>query len=133
MLWPLAAYFALVLIVVGAMLGISALLGERHAQTATGQTYESGIATTGSARARLSAQFYLIAMFFVVFDVEAVFIFSWAVAAKRVGWLGYGEIVVFVVVLVAALVYLWREGALDWGTTRRLRERTEHREERRTA
>jgi len=54
-------------------------------------------------------------MFFLIFDLEAVFIFSWAVALRQVGWLGYAEVVVFIVVLVATLIYLWRVGALDWG------------------
>lgn len=106
------------------MLGLSALLGERHAERATREPYESGIVTTGSAHVRFSAKFYLVAMFFVVFDVEAVFFFAWAVAAPELGWLGYGEILFFAAVLLAALAYLWRDGALDWGTTARLRERS---------
>ena len=117
-LWPLALYFGLVLVVVGAMLGISYVLGERHKERATGEPYESGIVTTGSARVRLSAKFYLVAMFFVIFDLEAVFIFAWAIAFREVGWLGYIEILIFIGVLAAALVYLWRVGALDWGYSR---------------
>jgi NADH-quinone oxidoreductase subunit A len=118
-LWPLAAYFGLVLLVVASMLGISYVLGEKHKERATGQPYESGILTTGSARVRLSAKFYLVAMFFVIFDLEAVFLFSWAVAAVELGWAGYAEVLVFVAILLAALIYLWRLGALDWGTDRR--------------
>jgi NADH-quinone oxidoreductase subunit A len=85
-----------------------------HCDRATNSPYESGIVSEGSARVRLSAKFYLVAMFFVVFDLEAVFIFAWAVAARKVGWAGYWEMVVFVGILVAALAYLWRLGALDW-------------------
>jgi NADH-quinone oxidoreductase subunit A len=70
---------------------------------------------------RFSIEFFLLAILFVVFDLESVFIFAWAVAARRLGWAGYVEIVVFVVLLVAALVYLWASGALDWGTSARLR------------
>lgn len=114
-LWPLALYTGLVFVVVGGMLAISYLLGERHKDRSTGEPYESGIATTGSARLRLSARFYLVAMFFVIFDLEAVFIFAWALSVRDVGWLGYVEILIFIVVLLAALVYLWRLGALDWG------------------
>lgn len=114
-LWPLALYTGLVLVVVGGMLAISYLLGERHSDKATNEPYESGIATTGSARLRLSARFYLVAMFFVIFDLEAVFIFAWALSVRDVGWLGYVEILIFIVVLLVALVYLWRLGALDWG------------------
>jgi len=114
-LWPLALYTALVLVVVGGMLVISYLLGERHRDKATDEPYESGITTTGSARLRQSARFYLVAMFFVIFDLEAVFIFAWAISVRDVGWLGFVEILIFIVVLLAALVYLWRLGALDWG------------------
>jgi NADH-quinone oxidoreductase subunit A len=117
--WPLVVYFALVIVVAAGMIGVSYFLGERHQERATGQPYESGIATTGSARLRLSAKFYLIAMFFVIFDLEAAFIFAWAIAFRQLGWLGYAEIVLFITILLAALVYLWREGALDWGTNRR--------------
>lgn len=114
-LWPLALYTGLVLVVVGGMLAISYVLGERHKDKATDEPYESGITTTGSARLRQSARFYLVAMFFVIFDLEAVFIFAWALSVRDVGWLGFVEILIFIVVLLAALVYLWRLGALDWG------------------
>jgi NADH-quinone oxidoreductase subunit A len=106
------------------MLGISYVLGEKHKERATGQPYESGILTTGSARVRLSAKFYLVAMFFVIFDLEAVFLFSWAVAAVELGWAGYAEALIFVAILLAALIYLWRLGALDWGTDRRKAEQS---------
>ncbi len=117
-LWPLVLYFGVVLILVAGMIGVSYVLGERHRDRATGDPYESGIVSTGSARLRISVRFYLVAMFFVVFDLEAVFIFAWAVALREVGWSGYIEALVFIGVLVATLVYLWREGALDWGPAR---------------
>ncbi len=118
-LWPLLVYFGAVIVLAAGMLGISYVLGERHKERATGEPYESGILSTGSARIRLSAKFYLVAMFFVIFDLEAVFIFAWAVAWRELGWIGYIEVVVFIVILLAALIYLWRVGALDWGTSRR--------------
>src|SRR5574337_1496412 len=114
-MWPLGVYFALVLLLVSGMLLVSYLLGQRHRQPATGSPYEGGILSEGSARVRLSAKFYLMAMFFVIFDLEAVFLFAWAVSARELGWAGYAEALVFIVILVAALVYLWRSGALDWG------------------
>lgn len=113
-LWPLALYTALVFIVVGSMLGLSYILGERHKDRATDQPYESGIVTTGNARLKLSVKYYLVAVFFVIFDLEAAFIFAWAVAFRQLGWAGYLEIIVFIGVLLAGLVYLWRSGALDW-------------------
>jgi len=122
-LWPLAVYFVAVVALVAAMIGISHVLGERHAERATGQPYESGIVSEGSARVRFPVKFYLVAMFFVVFDLEAVFLFAWAVAARELGWAGYLEAMIFTVVLVAALAYLWRSGALDWGTPASARSR----------
>jgi NADH-quinone oxidoreductase subunit A len=113
-LWTLGVYFILVLLLVAAMLAVSNVLGQRHDENATGQPYESGILSEGSARVQVAAKFYLVAMFFVIFDLEAVFIFAWAIAARELGWMGYWEILGFIVILLAALVYLWRLGALDW-------------------
>jgi NADH-quinone oxidoreductase subunit A len=113
-LWPLALYAALVAIVVSAMLGLSYVLGERHEDRATGDPYESGIVSTGSARVKLSVKYYLVAVFFVIFDLEAVFIFAWAVAFRDLGWAGYTEIIVFIFVLLVGLIYIWRNGSLDW-------------------
>lgn len=118
-LWPLVLYFVAIVALVASMLGISYVLGPRHAGKATVQPFESGIVSVGSARLRFPAKFYLIAMFFVIFDLEAVFIFAWAIAFRNVGWAGYIEILVFIGILVAALIYLWRIGALDWGPQRR--------------
>jgi NADH-quinone oxidoreductase subunit A len=118
-LWTFGVYFLLVLALVVAMLAVSYVLGQRHREHATGSPYESGIVSTGSAHVRFSAKFYLVAMFFVIFDLEAVFIFTWAVAGRALGWAGYWEILIFSGVLIAALIYLWRVGALDWGTIQR--------------
>lgn len=118
-LWALGIYFVVVLFLVVAMLAVSFVLGQRHNERATGSPYESGIVSAGSARVRLSAKFYLVAMFFVVFDLEAVFLFAWAVAGRQLGWPGYWEVVIFTAVLIAALAYLWRLGALDWNSLRR--------------
>ena len=114
-LWPLMAYAALLLALVGVALGIAYVLGERHNAAAADEPFESGIVGVGATRPRLSAQFYLVAMLFVVFDVEALFLFAWSIAAREVGWIGYVEMLVFVIVLLAALAYVWRLGGLDWG------------------
>lgn len=113
-IWPLAVYFAAVLLIVVVMLSLSYVLGQRHEEPSTCSQYESGIVSEGSAQARLSVKFFLTAAFFVVFDLEAVFLFLWAVAGRDLGWSGYVEMAIFVGVLLAALVYLWRTGALDW-------------------
>jgi NADH-quinone oxidoreductase subunit A len=121
--WPIGLYFILVVLLIAGMLIGSHLLGQRHSEKATGQPYEGGILSEGSAQVRLSAKFYLVAMFFVVFDLEAVFVFAWAVAGKEVGWAGYWEILIFIGILIATLIYLWRLGALDWGSPGRPRRR----------
>jgi NADH-quinone oxidoreductase subunit A len=114
MVWPLVVYFALVIFLVSATLTVSYVLGQRHSEPATGEPYEGGIVSEGSARVRLSLRYYMVAMFFVVFDLEAVFLFAWAGAVRELGWAGYCEVLLFVGVLVAALIYIWKVGALDW-------------------
>jgi NADH-quinone oxidoreductase subunit A len=126
--WPLAVYFGLVVLMIVGMVAFSYVLGQRHRDRQTGLPYEGGVPSTGSARLRLAADFYLIAMFFVIFDLESVFVFAWAVAARRVGWAGYAEVLVFMGVLASALVYLWKTGALDWGTVRHLAARAAKRQ-----
>lgn len=118
-IWPLIVYIAAVIILMSVMLGLSYLLGQRHLEPETVEPYESGIVSAGSARVRFDAKFYLVAMFFVIFDLESMFIFAWAVAARQAGWAGYIEALIFVGVLVAALIYLWKAGALDWGSRQR--------------
>jgi len=123
-LWPLLVYFIAVVMLAATMIVLSYLLGQRHKDRATDEPYESGIASTGTAQVRFDIRYYLIAMFFVVFDLEAIFIFAWAVAVRELGWYGYLEILLFVGMLFAALVYLWRQGVLDWGSwNRRVRKR----------
>jgi NADH-quinone oxidoreductase subunit A len=113
--WPLAVYLALCFGLIVVLLAMSHFLGQRHRDRATDELFESGIVPIGFARFRLSAKFYLIAMFFVIFDLEAVFIFAWAVAFRESGWAGYIEVLIFIFILLAALAYLWRVGALEWG------------------
>ncbi|MFH1143711.1 MAG: NADH-quinone oxidoreductase subunit A [Candidatus Eisenbacteria bacterium] len=105
------------------MIGVSHLLGQRHRERATGEPYESGILSAGSARLRLSAKYFLLAIFFVIFDLEVVFLVAWAVSARDLGWAGYAKAAVFIGVLGVALLYLWRQGALDWGTSAHSRRR----------
>ncbi len=116
--WPLLLFFALVIFLVVAMIGLSYFLGQRHSGLGTGQPYESGMIATGSARLRFDVKFYLNAMFFVVFDLEAAFIYAWAISMRQAGWAGYIEILVFIGILIASLIYLWKLGALDWSTLR---------------
>ncbi len=123
-LLSLAAYLAVVIVLVGLLMVVTHLSGERHLQKGTADPYESGVTPTGSARLRFSADFYLVSMFFVIFDVSAVFLFAWAVAVRQLGWVGYAAILVFMIETVVGLAYLWRMGAFAWGA-RRLREHRE--------
>jgi len=114
-LWPLGVYFFAVIVLVTLMIALSHVLGERHREKQTAEPYESGIVSTGTARVRFDIKFYLIAMFFVIFDLEAVFIFAWAVSIRETGWPGYAEMMIFIGILAVALIYLWRLRALEWG------------------
>lgn len=117
-LWPLALYFLATLVLVALMIGLSSLLGERHRESATDLPYESGVASFGSARLRFPANFYLIALFFVIFDLEAVFVLAWAIAIRDVGVWGYVAMSIFIGMLLVALAYLWKLGALESGISR---------------
>jgi NADH-quinone oxidoreductase subunit A len=110
--WPLAVYAAAIAMVIGAMLVTSHLLGERR-RNRSPLPYESGMNPTGSTHLRLSVSYYLIAMFFLVFDLASVFVFAWAIALHEAGWTGYLAILLFIVILSAGFACLRREGALE--------------------
>jgi NADH-quinone oxidoreductase subunit A len=114
-LWPLLLYTVAVVVTVAGMIGVSALLGQRQRGSKAGEPYESGIVATSSARLRFSVQFYLVAILFVIFDLEAVFLIVWALAFRQAGWIGYLGILFFIGILVIGLLYEWRQGGLDWG------------------
>ncbi|WP_228859968.1 NADH-quinone oxidoreductase subunit A [Xenorhabdus sp. PB61.4] len=124
----LAHNWAFAIFLIGA-LGLAAVmllgayfLGGRAKARAKHVPYESGIDSVGSARLRLSAKFYLVAMFFVIFDVEALYLYAWSVSIKESGWLGFAEASIFILVLLAGLVYLARIGALNWTPARSRRQ-----------
>jgi NADH-quinone oxidoreductase subunit A len=112
-LWPLLLYAIIVVILLAAILSLSYFLGQHHRDRATEKPYEGGIEQSGSARLRFSAQFYLVAMLFVIFDVEAVFIMLWALGLYELGWPGYIGAAIFIGQLVVVLIYEWGIGALD--------------------
>jgi NADH-quinone oxidoreductase subunit A len=114
-LWPFLVYFLAVLLLVATMLGLSYVLGQRRANKATNTPFESGVLSVGSAHMHLSVEFYLVAIFFVIFDLETVFIFAWAIAFFELGWEGFVAIALFIAILGVALVYELSTGALDWG------------------
>jgi len=114
-IWPFIAFAAIVIALIGIMIGLSYILGERHMEKTTNEPYESGIPPTGDARLRFSSSFYLIAMFFVIFDLDAAFIMLWAVSFRELGLPGYIGIVIFIAILMVLLVYELSIGALDFG------------------
>ena len=114
-LWPFLVYTAAVLLLVATMLGLSWLLGQRRANRATNMPFESGVISVGTPQIHISVEFYLVAIFFVIFDLETVFIFAWAIAFFELGWEGFAAIGIFIAILAVALVYELRTGALDWG------------------
>ena len=100
------------------LLFIASWLGEKTSNSEKLRPYESGIIPTGSASLRYPVPFYLVAIFFLLFDVEGAYIFAWAIAWEKLGWSGWLQITFFIGVLILGLVYIWRKGGLEWGATR---------------
>ena len=113
----LGVYVFLVLILIAIFLFLSSWLGEKKRNPEKRRPYESGILPSGSARFPYPVPFYLVATFFLIFDVEAAYVFSWAIAFDDLGWNGWVQISFFVIVLLVSLFYIWKKGGLDWGTT----------------
>ncbi len=113
--WPFLVYAAIAFAITGIMIGLSYILGERHKEKTTDEPYESGIPGTGNARLRFSSHFYIIAMFFVIFDLDAAFIFAWAISFREVGIPGYMGVLVFILILVVVHIYELGIGALNFG------------------
>lgn len=98
----------------GAILALSTLVGVKRPTREKLAPYECGIPPVGDARERFSISFYLIGMLFILFDVEAVFLYPWAVVYKSLKWFGFLEMFLYIAILLAGYVYLWKKGALDW-------------------
>jgi NADH-quinone oxidoreductase subunit A len=93
---------------------LSRLIGEKMPSVVKLAPYECGMPPVGSARERFSVKFYIIAMLFIVFDIEVVFMYPWAVMFKRLGMFGFIEMGVFILILLVGYVYVWKKGALEW-------------------
>ena len=93
------------------------LLGPRNPTPEKSAPYECGMPAVGDARERQSIRFYLIAMIFLLFDIEVAFLYPWALALRELGWAGYVQVVLFTLVLVAGYIFVWKKGALDWSQT----------------
>jgi NADH-quinone oxidoreductase subunit A len=107
------------------MIGLSLLLGPKNPTPEKLAPYECGMPAVGHARERHSVKFYLVAMIFLLFDIEVAFLYPWAMALRDLGWAGYWQIVTFVLILLVGFVYVWRKGVLDWGPVARQRPGTQ--------
>jgi NADH-quinone oxidoreductase subunit A len=106
----LGAGFALISVVLSNLLGPSKPSPEKSAP------YECGMPAIGDSRERQSVKFYLVAMIFLLFDIEVAFLYPWALALRQLGWNGFLQVVLFMLLMLAGYVYVWRKGALDWGS-----------------
>ena len=111
---PLLIHFLLAGLVAGAIVLLSWLLGYRKPTRAKLSPYECGMVPVGDARQPFSVRFYLVAMVFILFDVEAVFLYPWAVILRRLKMFGFWEMLVYIMVLLAGFFYIWKKGVLDW-------------------
>jgi NADH-quinone oxidoreductase subunit A len=107
------------------MIGLSALLGPRNPTPEKLAPYECGMPAVGNARERHSVKFYLVAMIFLLFDIEVAFLYPWAMSLRELGWAGYFQILTFFAILTVGYVYVWRKGVLDWGPAVVKRTRTQ--------
>jgi len=117
--FSLVSFTLAILVMMAVMLFLTRWLGDKRVNPDKQLPYESGIIPTGTARLRYPVPFFLVAIFFLLFDVEGAFIFSWAVACRDLGWKGFLQMTFFILVLILGLVYVWRKGGLEWhGKTR---------------
>jgi len=114
--FPLLIFLGAIVVFGVLALFVPSFLGGHRPSEAADLPYESGIVPREPARRRFSVSFYLTAMLFIIFDVEAIFIYPWAVVLKNLLWFGLAEMAVFVAVLLVALIYVWKKGALEWGS-----------------
>ncbi len=114
---PVLIDLAIVLCVAGGMLVLSYLLGQHKRTREKLMPYECGMTPTGDARQRLSVRFYLVAMIFILLDVEVVFLYPWAVIFRELKMFGFVEMLLFMLIVVAGFAYLWKKGVLDWSTS----------------
>ena len=112
--FPMALVLGVAALLAFTLLGLANLLGPRRPSAVKSMPFECGSLPLGDARQRFDVKFYVVALLFIVFDIEAVFIYPWAVQVRELGWAGYATMAVFAATLVAGLAYVWKKGALDW-------------------
>jgi NADH-quinone oxidoreductase subunit A len=121
---PLLIHFLIAMALAGVILLLSVTVGRHLPNRTKAQPYECGITPTGDARQPFTVKFYLVAMVFILFDVEAVFLYPWAYVYRDLGWFGFVEMLVYIAILLAGYAYLWKKGALDWNRPPAQRDHT---------
>jgi len=111
---PIAVVFLLGVAVAAGLLAVSNLLGPKRPDSSKNTVYECGVPLIEGARKRYPIKFFLIAMMFILFDIEVAFLFPWAVVFRKLGLFGFVEMTVFVAILLVGFVYIWRKGGLEW-------------------
>jgi NADH-quinone oxidoreductase subunit A len=114
--FPVLVQMAIAIALAAGLIGASSLLGKRARSPLKDTPYESGMAPVGSARERFSVKFYLVGMIFILFDIEAVFLYPWAVVYRELKMFAFAEMFVFVALVMVGFFYVWKKGALDWAT-----------------
>ena len=112
--FPVLVQVAIAVLVASALIAISYFIGKRVKDRVKDSPYECGIAPTGSARERFSVKFYLVAIVFILFDIEAVFLYPWAVVYRELKMFAFAEMLLFIVLILSGFFYIWKKGALDW-------------------
>lgn len=120
--FPVLIQILLAIAVAGGMIGASALLGRRMRDVVKSTPYESGMTPVGNAKERFSVKFYLVAMVFILFDIEAIFLYPWAVVYRELKLFAFFEMLVFVVLVLCGFYYIWKKGVLDWSSEQRQTE-----------
>ena len=111
---PILVHFLVVAALALVIMGLSSWVGVKRPNRVKTAPYECGIPPVGNAREKFSVSFYLVGMLFILFDVEVAFLFPWAVVYKSLKWFGFVEMAVFIAILFAGYIYVWKKGALDW-------------------
>jgi NADH-quinone oxidoreductase subunit A len=111
---PLLIHILVAMGIAGVILLASSLIGWHRPSRAKAMPYECGVLPTGDAREPFSVKFYLVAMVFILFDVEAIFLYPWAYVYRELRWFGFFEMLIYILILLAGYIYLWKKGTLDW-------------------
>jgi NADH-quinone oxidoreductase subunit A len=125
--FPVLIQILIAIAVAGGMIGASAILGRRVKDPVKFSPYESGMKPVGNARERFSVKFYLVAMVFILFDIEAIFLYPWAVIYRQLRFFAFSEMLLFILLVLCGFFYIWKKGVLDWSTDNRGEEAREKR------